>query len=140
VAVISHNLPEYLVIFGAAEVVGYVVVPVNFRLTAEEVLYVLEDSGAVAVFLEAAALAEVGREIRPRAPDVRLWVSIGDGVVDGYVKWSRWLESGQSEPPAWPVHENQPAYIFYTSGDDRSAEGRDPAAPGSNRQCPGHGG
>ncbi len=57
VAVISRNLPEYLVIFGAAEVAGYVVVPVNFRLTAEEALYVLEDSGAVAVFLEAAALA-----------------------------------------------------------------------------------
>jgi len=116
VAVISRNLPEYLVIFGAAEVAGYVVVPVNFRLTAEEVLYVLKHSGAVAVFLEGAALVELGREIRPQAPDVRLWVSIGDGIVAGYVNWSHWLESGQSEPPGWPVHENQPAYIFYTSG------------------------
>ena len=88
VAVISRNLPEYLVIFGAAEVAGDVVVPVNIRLTAEEVLYVLKHSGAVAFFLEGAALVELGREIRPQAPDVRLWVSIGDvGRIDeeGYV-------------------------------------------------------
>ncbi len=116
IAVISRNTPEYLVVFGAAELAGYVVVPVNFRLTAEEMLYVLQDSGARAVFLEGGMPGEVAQEIHEQALGIVLWVSWREGRLEGYVRWQDWLEGAQAELPGWPVRGGQPAYIFYTSG------------------------
>ena len=52
---------------------GAIVVPVNFRLVADEVAYVLTDSGAVALVVDA-ALAEVGGEgARAGAGVARCW-------------------------------------------------------------------
>ncbi|MFQ5917223.1 MAG: AMP-binding protein, partial [Candidatus Binatia bacterium] len=96
IAVVSRNTPEYLVVFGAAEVAGYVVVPVNFRLTAEEMLYVLQDSGARAVFLEGGVRGGVAQEIHERALGIVLWVSWRGDRLEGYVRWPDWLEGAQA--------------------------------------------
>jgi acyl-CoA synthetase (AMP-forming)/AMP-acid ligase II len=44
VAILSHNSQAYLDLFGAAARLGAIVVPVNWRLSAEEVAYVLADT------------------------------------------------------------------------------------------------
>lgn len=44
VAILAHNCLEYVDLFGAAARLGAIVVPVNWRLSAEEVAYVLVDS------------------------------------------------------------------------------------------------
>ena len=49
VAVLMENSPEFVhVLFGAANI-GAVVVPINFRLAAPEIAFLLADSGAVAL-------------------------------------------------------------------------------------------
>ncbi|MFQ5850396.1 MAG: class I adenylate-forming enzyme family protein [Candidatus Binatia bacterium] len=116
IAVISRNVPEYLIVFGAAEMAGFVVVPVNFRLAAEEMLYILQDSGARAVFVEDGAPGEVVQEVRERALGIGLWVVWRGDRLKGYVRWPDWLESGEADLPGWPVGGEQAAYIFYTSG------------------------
>lgn len=44
VAILAHNCQAYLDLFGAAARLGAIVVPVNWRLSAEEVAYVLQDT------------------------------------------------------------------------------------------------
>lgn len=46
VAILAPNCLSYLDLFGAAARLGAIVVPVNWRLSAEEVAYVLQDSAA----------------------------------------------------------------------------------------------
>lgn len=49
VAVLAYNRVEWAEIYAAAAKAGLVAVPVNFRLTGEEVHYILEDCGARAL-------------------------------------------------------------------------------------------
>lgn len=44
VAILAPNGPEYVDLFGAAALLGAIVVPINWRLSAEEVAYVIEDT------------------------------------------------------------------------------------------------
>ena len=45
IAVLAHNCQAYLDVIGAAARLGAIVVPINWRLSAEEVAYVLADTG-----------------------------------------------------------------------------------------------
>ncbi|MGV3571524.1 MAG: AMP-binding protein [Ramlibacter sp.] len=49
IAVLAHNCQSYVDLIGAAARLGAVVVPINWRLSAEEVAYVLADTGPVAL-------------------------------------------------------------------------------------------
>src|ERR687893_1973112 len=76
VAVLGLNSMEVWEAYLAGVRLGAVVVPVNFRLVAGEVAYVLSDSGAVALVVDT-ALAEVAAEARERVPGVRADLTIG---------------------------------------------------------------
>jgi acyl-CoA synthetase (AMP-forming)/AMP-acid ligase II len=52
IGVIGKNCLSYCVLYGSAAALGAVVVPVNWRLSAAEMAYVLNDSGARAVFAD----------------------------------------------------------------------------------------
>ena len=51
-AVLSGNRREYLEAFAAASHGGWLLVPINWHLVAEEVSYILVDSGAKALFVD----------------------------------------------------------------------------------------
>ena len=73
----SPNSIEYLLAGAAVSAVGGVAVPMNHRLRAAEAAYVLDDSDAVAVFLDDAYLP-IAEEIREAATGVRHWILLGD--------------------------------------------------------------
>jgi acyl-CoA synthetase (AMP-forming)/AMP-acid ligase II len=84
VVVYAHNSADHLIAGAAARAIGAVPVPMNHRLAAEEVAYILGDSDAVVAFVSEAFLPVAAR-VRATARSVRRWVSIG------------------SERPAWAV-------------------------------------
>jgi len=49
-AVVAHNCDEFVILYGAAAKIGAIVVPVNWRFSADEVAYVLKDATPVFVF------------------------------------------------------------------------------------------
>jgi fatty-acyl-CoA synthase len=60
VAIMMTNRPEFLETMFAANAIGAIVVPVNFRLVPDEIAYILTDSGAsLLVVEEATAVAAV---------------------------------------------------------------------------------
>jgi fatty-acyl-CoA synthase len=103
VAMVSHNSARLLTALFGVSGSGRVLVPVNFRLVAEEVRYIVEHSGARALLVDPElndALGDVSCEHR---------LVIGDDS-DG------WLMSDGALPAVWQPDELATATINYTSG------------------------
>jgi len=103
VAMVSHNSARLLTSFFGVSGNGRIFVPINFRLSAEEVRYIVEHSGATALLVDpelADALADV--------PCERKWILGEESDAD-------WL-GHDGEPEPWEPDEDATASINYTSG------------------------
>jgi acyl-CoA synthetase (AMP-forming)/AMP-acid ligase II len=101
VAVVSHNSARLFTAFWGVCGFGRVLVPVNFRLSFDEVQYIVRHSGARVVYVDP-ELKEVLAELEAEHVFV-----IGDDD-------ELFLEGAQ--PRAWEPDENATATINYTSG------------------------
>ncbi len=103
VAMVSHNSARLLTSFFGVSGNGRVFVPINFRLSADEVRYIVEHSGAEALLIDpelADALADVDCE--------RKWVLGAESDADWFGR--------EGEPAKWEPSEDATASINYTSG------------------------
>ena len=110
VAVLGYNSIELVESWLAALRLGAVAVPVNFRMVADEIAYVLADSGAVAVVTDI-ALAPAVEQARAKAPSVDSVLTIG-GDLDEIIAAS----DNVTFDVAVDVADEAPAFIMYTSG------------------------
>lgn len=108
VAVLGLNSLELVESWIAAQRLGAIAVPVNFRLAADEIAFVLSDSGATAIVVDA-SLAPTVAAARHSAPALQTVVTI-DGDLDAIV------DTATSELPAVSVGDDAPAFIMFTSG------------------------
>jgi len=81
IAILSENRPEWAMADYACLTAGFVDVPVYGTLPAEQVLHILEDSGAAAIFVSNAEHARTIASIRAKLPALE-WV-IGFDVAEG---------------------------------------------------------
>lgn len=106
----------------AARKAGLVSVPLNYRLTAEEAVYVINDSDAVVIFADVGFAAFLDR-LRPELHHVRDIVIFADperldsggyplGIVSGQIAECDWL--GEAHEPVG--REDAAAVMIYTSG------------------------
>ena len=103
VAMVSHNSARLLTALFGVSGSGRILVPVNFRLVAEEVRYIVEHSGARILLVDPEleeAMADVECEMK--------WV-IGHETDEKLMKFG-------VEPQPWEPDENATATINYTSG------------------------
>lgn len=106
VALFMHNCVEYLEVMYGAWWAGLVIVPINAKLHAREAAYILEDSGARALFVS----ADFAADIVPLTHDLSL-------VVTLIPETSAYEALQQAAPVA--IVQRQPddnAWLFYTSG------------------------
>lgn len=104
VAIVSPNCAKFLIALFAVAGSDRVLVPINFRLTAEEVRFIVDDADA-SILLVDPELDEPLRGVR--APH-RV---VMDGDADAH------LFAPAAEEATWPaVDEDAPATINYTSG------------------------
>ncbi|GBG39045.1 long-chain-fatty-acid--CoA ligase [Mycobacterium montefiorense] len=108
VAVVGLNCLELIEAWLATLRLGAVAVPVNFRLVADEIAYVLADSGTVAVVTDRAC-APVVTQARGKAPSVHTVLTIGDGLDE-------LIAAAAGLAPDVTVADEAPAFIMYTSG------------------------
>ena len=118
VATLMTNRMEVVETYLAVGRLGAVCVPVNFRLVAEEVVYILQDSGATALVVDE-GLAQVAAVARQQATEVRscLVTSGEPGAAGaGAESYQEALQAAADGNP-WPdVPEHLAAFIMYTSG------------------------
>jgi fatty-acyl-CoA synthase len=114
VVVLAYNSLEYVETYFATARLGAICVPINFRLVAGEVAYVLQDSGAVAAIVQG-PLAPVFGEAREIAGTVMSCL-VYDGTLAGAEDYEAALAHESSTFTGDVVHMVEPAVILYTSG------------------------
>jgi len=78
VAILSENRPEWALADYASLTAGLTDVPIYPTLPADQIAYILKDSGAVAIFVSDRAQAEKVKEIRGQLPALRTVIGFGD--------------------------------------------------------------
>jgi fatty-acyl-CoA synthase len=117
VATLMTNRLEVVETYLASSRLGAICVPINFRLVADEVAYIAQDSGAMALVVDE-QLTAVARGARERADNVTTcFVTAGDPLAAG--AGAEDYESALAVadgPPTVDVSEHDAAFIMYTSG------------------------
>ena len=114
VAILMYNRPEFVEAFLAVQRLGACAVPVNFRLSQEEVDYVLADSRAVGIISDAELVA-VGQAAAPKLPRIRFHLVAGS-AQPGAESYEEALQAAAPKPPEVAVSDEQLAFLMYTSG------------------------
>jgi fatty-acyl-CoA synthase len=106
VAIVSPNAARFQIAFFGVSGYGRVLVPVNYRLNADEIGYIMDHSGASVLLVDPesdqalASLTAKHRIVLDGEADAELFAPAPDGA----------------EPAAWEADEDATASINYTSG------------------------
>jgi fatty-acyl-CoA synthase len=114
VAYIAPNTHAQLESFYAVPQIGAVLVPINYRLTADDFAYIVEHSGATVVCVHSDYLVAVD-SIRARLPTVRHWIAL-EGTLPGWLDYERALREAQPAFERVAIAETDLLTINYTSG------------------------
>ena len=117
VALLMGNRPEFMEIVLAANQLGAIGVPVNFRLSGGEVAYILDDSGAEVLFADGIA-EKAARDAVERTSRSVSVIAVDTAAWDGAESYDAILQDGPAEErlERVDVPEDSPALIMYTSG------------------------
>jgi acyl-CoA synthetase (AMP-forming)/AMP-acid ligase II len=115
VAVYAENSIETMLASAAARAAGAIPVPVNHRLTADEVLYILDDSAA-SIAVVGDHFLPVADAVRARAAGVRRWVLLGAGRRSWAAHLDDLLAANDAGPVAVETGDNVGGSMIYTAG------------------------
>ena len=118
VAVLMTNRLELVESYLAVCRLGAIVVPVNFRLVADEVAYIASDSGAQVLLVDA-GLAPLAGEVRAREHALRSCLVAGPDPTragPGAERYADALAAAPATACEADVSEHEAAFIMYTSG------------------------
>ncbi len=123
VAVLAHNRVEWAEIYVAAALIGVVAVPINFRLTASEAAFIIQDAGASAILVED-SLADVIEDACDNhdLPDAHL-IQIGGTTHTGFHCYETLIETAVSETRADIISPDDHWCLMYTSGTTGNPKG-----------------
>jgi fatty-acyl-CoA synthase len=114
VATIAPNSHQHLEQFYAIPRRGAVIVPMNYRLTAEDFVYMVNHSGSTVLCAHADYLETIDG-VRARMPGVRHFVAL-EGERPGWLGYEALLEHGADAVDASGIGETDLLAINYTSG------------------------
>jgi len=104
IAVLAEFTPGYFTLFAAMQKMGFILVPLNYRLAAPEITYQLEDCQP-SLFLYQEKFANLAQKAAPQAVKTQALETIEE-VENG----------GQEIYPGEAPQLEDPAFILYTSG------------------------
>ncbi len=110
-AILAHNDYRFFLLFGAAAALGAVAVPINWRLSDEEIGYILKDSGAKALVVDKRQADRIRQPPFRDVPDLAVFpmTAAGDGSVS--------IDSLLAAEPRTPVsvEDRDPFCLIYTA-------------------------
>jgi fatty-acyl-CoA synthase len=121
VAVIAPNTHAMLEAFYAVPQLGAVIVPLNYRLTAEDFAYLIEHSGARVVCAHSDYLEAID-SVRPRLTQVEHFVAL-EGARSGWLDYEATLATTPPDFTRPAIAESDLIAINYTSGTTSKPKG-----------------
>jgi fatty-acyl-CoA synthase len=114
VATIAPNTHAQLESFYAVPQAGAVLVPINYRLTADDFVYIVNHSGASVVCAHSDYLDALD-SVRDQMPGVRHFVAF-EGAREGWLDYEAAVAAAAPAPLSLPADERDLLTINYTSG------------------------
>ena len=115
VLILMLNRTEFIESFLAANKLGAIAVPVNFRMTPPEIAFLVSDCDAKVMIAES-VLANVATAVRDLDPKLATVIVAGSATEEGVLGYDDLLdEEGEPAPPV-DIPNDSPALIMYTSG------------------------
>ena len=121
IAYLAKNTDYFFEILNGGLKSGSVTVGVNWRLTAEEVAYVLEDSKSELVFVSS-DFFEIIDSIKDKVSSLKNIIAI-DGVHSNWINYVEWRDSQKDLDPYIESNENDDVVQLYTSGTTGNPKG-----------------
>ena len=117
VALLLMNGTEFVESFFAIAKIGAVNVPLNWRLVADELEFILADAGAT-VIIFGSEFTEIVDELRGRgeATSIATWIQVGGEARDGTIGYEGWMSAASSAEPTPSGSGDDLVFIMYTSG------------------------
>ncbi|QBQ99075.1 class I adenylate-forming enzyme family protein [Paraburkholderia pallida] len=114
ISVLSMNRPEFVEVYGAGDVFGFVTATVNYRLAVEEIAFVLSDTAPRVVVFEE-QYRETVDALRARLGDATIYVCIGaaNSWAHGYEEF---VASGDEQGAPFRASREDYCQLIYTSG------------------------
>ena len=119
VAIMMMNSAEFLESYFAIAKIGGIVVPLNWRLVADELEFILKDSGAETLVFGAEFL-ELATDLHARGKktDVRRWLHSAEGPSETHFAqdYEALRDAADAAEPEAGAGDDDLLYIMYTSG------------------------
>jgi len=114
IAYLGKNSDVFFELWLGAVKAKVVMTPVNWRLAAPEVGFIVGDSRAPILFVGPECVAQV-RDIKPQLPDLRAVITTEGGAGE-WQDYSAWRDAQSSEDPKIEIEQQDIAIQLYTSG------------------------
>ena len=114
IAYLGKNSDYYFELWLGAMKANVVIAPVNWRLAAPEVAYIVDDCRAPVLFVGPEFIT-LAQQIQPQLPHVRTIITTEGGASE-WQDYAKWRDTQSTEDPNVPLSENDIAIQLYTSG------------------------
>lgn len=111
IAVLAQNSSDYFLIYGAAASLGAIVVPINWRLSVEEIQHILLDSSPNTLFFDV-NYKPIVSQLRPSCQSLEKFFILGESEGD-YISFKT-LQGNHTSVEA-EVKGDDPYVIIYTA-------------------------
>lgn len=119
-ALISATRYEWTIIDYAVLSIGAITVPIYETSSADQVRWVLQDSAAVALFVESDAHAKIAEELAPELPNLRTVFHIASSsapaALDELATAGAGVDPAELNARLDAIKATDPATLIYTSG------------------------
>jgi acyl-CoA synthetase (AMP-forming)/AMP-acid ligase II len=120
VAFLDKNCPWYMEFYFGVTRAGMVAVPLNYRLVAQEYIYLINHSEAK-LLIVGESFTQIIDSIRDKLPTVEQFIALSN--VPGYKSYHDLIEDSSPRDPKLYIDENDLAIIEYTSGTTAKPKG-----------------
>ena len=114
IGMLQVNCPQVVEAYFAAAKIGAIFVPLNFRATSEELIYMIGNAEA-AVLLTGARYFDMVKEMLPQLPSVKACVSV-DARRDETPFYEDLIDSSGSDEATAEIGDDDITILMYTAG------------------------
>ncbi len=112
--VLAENTHKYLEVYFAAAKMGLSVTPLNFRLSDDEIIHIVNDSEASCFFIGDTYEERVSK-MHDRLQAINAWITF-DSQSPGFIFYEDMLKDASDKEPDVEVDEDDLTVLMYTGG------------------------
>jgi len=112
--ILAENTYKYMEVYFGASKAGVSVTPLNFRLSDEELTYIINDCEAP-LFLAGDGYEERSLGLKKDLKGIKNWISL-DKTFNGYLFYENLIKDTPNTDPMVELDENDMAILMYTGG------------------------